>query len=272
MANDNEYKDGHGHESMPAFLTKAAFLAPHPPPTSRSNTPGVWPSFLNGQAAKPVRVLLVSDDTSLRSRIAHELLADLRIDLLGQGGSVKEGRELIKQHDLDVMLVDLNPSLNLASGPDLALIQHLKRVRPRAEAIVISALEDEQHALEAFGLGAAGYLVKHSWFGNFAQEVLQVVNGGVAITPSLARRLLGKLEPAVKSSRAMRRSETKKMLSAREQEVLALIAAGNTSEAMSEHLQISEKTVNTHLKNLFRKLGVRTRAQAVGVAARQGLL
>lgn len=69
-----------------------------------------------------------------------------------------------------------------------------------AEALVISAMEDEDHALHAFELGATGYFVKNSWFGNFSQAVLQVVNGGASITPSLARRLLHKLNPAHESS------------------------------------------------------------------------
>ncbi|MDB5929005.1 MAG: two component transcriptional regulator, LuxR family [Polaromonas sp.] len=224
-----------------------------------SGSPSMWPGFLAGQADKPVRVLLVDDDANMSRVIAHELLADLRINLLGQGASVKDGRRLIGQHDFDVLLVDLN----LGDGTGFSLIKHMKAMRPLAEAVVISAMEDEQHALKAFGLGATGYLVKNSWFGNFAQDVLQVVNGGLSITPSLARRLLGKLEPAVKSGAALKRSETKEKLSERETQVLELIAAGHTSEAIGARLEISEKTVNTHIKNLFRKLGVRTRAQAV---------
>ena len=67
-----------------------------------------WPPFLVGQVARPVRVLLVDDDTNIRHVISSELMADLRCDLVGQGGSMREGRRLISGCEFDVMLVDLN--------------------------------------------------------------------------------------------------------------------------------------------------------------------
>lgn len=253
---------------MSLFLTTASskpanqHLGPH------SRIPGMWPGFLTGQTDKPVRVILIDDDANMSRVIANELLADLRIDLVGQGSSVREGRRLISQYAFDVMLVDLN----LGDGTGFSLIEHLKTVRPLAEAVVISAMQDEQHALHAFELGATGYLVKNSWFGNFPQAVLQVVNGGASITPGMARRLLGKLESAVTATAPLQQCKTMELLSARENEVLKLVAGGHTSNAIGERLRISGQTVNTHIKNMYRKLNVRTRAQAVSFASSQGLL
>ena len=222
----------------------------------------LWPGFMAGQPGRPVRVLLIDDDENMRRVIAQELLADLRIDLLAQGASVRDGRRLIDAHDFDVLLVDLN----LGDGTGFTLIERTKQLRPLAEAVVISATAEEQHALHAFALGATGYIEKASWFGSFVQAVLQVVNGGACITPSLTRRLLGKLDysPAVSSPNYK--------LSAREKEVLSLVAAGLDSPAIGQHLAISEQTVNTHIKNIFRKLGAGTRAQAVSLGASLGLL
>jgi DNA-binding NarL/FixJ family response regulator len=132
-------------------------------------------------------------------------------------------------------------------------------------------MEDEQHALHAFELGATGYLVKNSWFGNFPQAVLQVVNGGASITPNLARRLLSKFEPPLNSAHASHESKSKEKLSEREKEVLKLVASGYTSTEIGLRLLISGQTVNTHIKNIYRKLNVRTRAQAVSFAAIRGL-
>ncbi|MDB5928742.1 MAG: two component transcriptional regulator, LuxR family [Polaromonas sp.] len=262
MANDNE------SESLPAFLTPGASLPVNQPAALPSSVPSIWPDFLIGQAGKPVRVLLVDDDANMSRVIAHELLADLRIDLVGLGASVREGRRLIRQHDFDVMLVDLN----LGDGTGFTLIEQMKMARPMAEAVVISAMEDEQHALHAFGLGATGYLVKNSWFGNFPQAVLQVVNGGASITPGLARRLLSKFEPAANKARALPQRKARQTLSEREKEVLQLVAAGYTSSEIGMRLGISGQTVNSHIKNLYRKLNVRNRAQAVSLGAKQGLL
>ena len=135
--------------------------------SSQEAAPSLWPAFLAGQPGKPVRVVLIDDDAHMRKVISHELLGDLRTDLVAQATSMREGRRLISQHEFDVMLVDLN----LGDGNGLDLIDYMKTVHPLAEAVVISAMEDEQHALRAFELGATGYLVKNSWFGNFPQAV-----------------------------------------------------------------------------------------------------
>jgi len=254
-------------EDVSDFLVKSGstamshHLAPH------SGLAPMWPAFLTGQAEQPVRVLLIDDDPHMSRVIAHELLADLRINLLGQGGSVREGRRLISQNEFDVMLVDLN----LGDGTGFDLIEYMKTVRPLAEAVVISAMEDEQHALHAFELGATGYLVKNSWFGNFPQAVLQVVNGGASITPNLARRLLNKFESPQSHGKLLHENKSKDKLSEREKEVLKLVASGYTSTEIGIRLLISGQTVNTHIKNIYRKLNVRTRAQAVSFAANRGL-
>ena len=236
-------------------------LAPHSP------MPSLWPGFLNGQPEQPVRVLLIDDDPNMSRVIAHELLADLRINLVGQAASVREGRRLINQNEFDVMLVDLN----LGDGTGFELIEYMKTVRPVAEAVVISAMEDEFHALHAFELGATGYLVKNSWFGNFPQAVLQVVNGGASITPNLARRLLSRFEHTQVSDNVEQPVRGKDKLSDREKEVLKLVALGCTSTEIGTRLLISGQTVNTHIKNIYRKLNVRTRAQAVSLATNRGL-
>ena len=254
-------------DGVSSFLTKVGnpttnhHLAPH------SATPSLWPGFMIGQPDEPVKVLLIDDDPNMSRVIAHELLADLRINLLGQAASVREGRRLISQNEFDVMLVDLN----LGDGTGFELIEYMKTVRPIAEAVVISAMEDEFHALHAFELGATGYLVKNSWFGSFPQAVLQVVNGGASITPNLARRLLRKFEHPQVTGNVEQSPRSKDKLSEREKEVLKLVALGCTSTDIGSRLAISGQTVNTHIKNIYRKLNVRTRAQAVSLATNRGL-
>lgn len=249
------------------FLTKSSSMPISHQRAPHGALPPMWPGFLMGQTEQPVRVLLIDDDPHMSRVIAHELLADLRIDLLGQGDSVREGRRLISQNQFDVMLVDLN----LGDGTGFELIEYMKTVRPMAEAIVISTMEDEQHAMHAFELGATGYLVKNSWFGNFPQAVLQVVNGGASITPNLARRLLNKFEQRQNNVQALQENKNKEMLSEREKQVLKLVASGHTSPEIGSSLIISGQTVNTHIKQIYRKLNVRTRAQAVSFAANHGL-
>jgi DNA-binding NarL/FixJ family response regulator len=227
-----------------------------------------WPDFLLGQPGRPVKVLLVDDDSHVRNVIAHELLSDARILLVAQGASLKEGKRLVVAHDFDVLLVDLN----LGDGLGFDLISLVKATKPMAEVIAISVMEDEEHALRAFELGATGYYVKHTWFGNFPDAVLQVANGGASITPSLARRLLKKMEHSRPAHASSVPHTGMELLSDREREILKLVATGYISSEISEMLKITIQTVNTHIKNTHHKLHVRTRAQAVSLAASSGLI
>ena len=241
---------------------------------TRSSIPGTlpWPDFMIGQPDQPVRVLLIGDDPHIRRVITQELLSDPRVMLVGQASSLRDGKRLVAQHAFEVMLIDLN----LGDGTGFQMIEYMKSIRPVAEAVVVSAMEDEEHAIHAFELGATGYLIKNSWFGNFAQAVLQVVNGGASVTPNLARRLLRRIErdsaPHRKAIPGARTQATLDTLSTREREILRLVAIGHTSGEIGTRLGISAQTVNSHIKNVYRKLHVRTRAQAVTLASTYGIL
>jgi len=240
-------------------------LVPASPATYDRGAPVLWPDYMVGQADQPVKVMLVDDDRHICHVIAQELLADSRIHLVAQAHGWKESHRRCTQHGFDVLLVDLN----LGDGSGFDLIEQVKNQRPMVEVVVISAIEDEHHALRAFELGATGYLVKNSWFGSFSQAVLQVVNGGASITPNLARRLLHRLDN--KSVPTFIRAR-KDRLSEREREVLNMVAAGYTSPEIGTRLEISMQTVNAHVRNIYRKLRVHTRAQAVCCATERGLL
>ena len=231
------------------------------------NPPSAWPDFLTGQAENPVRVLLIDDDAHIRQVIAQELMIDTRTLLVAQASTVRDGKRCIRQHTFDVMLIDLN----LGDGMGYDLISYMKKICPTAEAIVVSVLDADHDAMRAFELGAVGFLVKNSWFGNFSQAVLQVVNGGAAITPNLARRLLSKFRHA-NSSDTLRTGNDHETLSAREKEVLRMVANGYTSGEIGSHMRISSMTVNSHVKSIYRKLHVHNRAQAVSCASHWGLL
>lgn len=229
--------------------------------------PCVWPAFLAGQEDSPVRVLLVDDDPHIRRVIAQELMADARTLLVAQAGSVREGRKAIRQYEFDVLLVDLN----LGDGNAFDLLECLKSTRPSAQAVVISVMENDEEVVRAFELGATGYVGKNSWFRNYSQAVLQVANGGASITPNLARRLLQRFDRTHQAESKRRQPDEVDRLSVREKEILRMVASGYTSAEVGSRLLISGMTVNTHLRNIYRKLQVRTRAQAVRFASLRGL-
>lgn len=235
------------------------------PSTTAEKT--LWPDFMVGQSANPVRVLLVDDDAHIRSVVGRELMGDERVLLVGQAACVRDARKLMRAEEFDVLLADLN----LADGTGFDLMALQRSLRPAAETVIISVMEGDAQLLQAIEQGAAGYLVKHSWFGSYVQAVLQVANGGAAITPHLARRLLQRL----RSANDERETETvvdPEKLSTREREILRHVANGYTSQEIADRLEIALMTVNTHVRNIYRKLQVRSRAQAVRAALRHGLI
>lgn len=246
------------------------------PTEVRHSHASMWPDFLTTEPGRLVRVILIDDDPHIRCVIAGELVSDMRIDLVGQADCARTGKRLISSTEFDVMIVDLN----LGDGSGFELIEHMKRVRNHAEAIVVSIMDDEQRAIRAFELGATGYLVKNSWFGSFSQAVLQVCNGGASITPNLARRLLQKFEAPAAPGNGLRGAlglasapaAPASTLSERECEVLRLVALGHTSPEIAQRLTLSVQTVNTHIRNIYRKLQVKSRAQAVSTAAQQRII
>ena len=210
---------------------------------------------------------MIDDDAHIRQVIAQELMSDPRTLLVAQASSVREGRRAIRQHEFDVLLVDLN----LGDGEAFEVLEFFKSHRPTAQAVVISVMENDEQVLRAFELGAAGFVGKNSWFGNYAQTVLQVANGGASITPHIARRLLQRFDRANAPQSKRRAADDADKLSAREKEILRMVASGYTSTEIGARLFISGMTVNTHLRNIYRKLQVRTRAQAVRFASLRGL-
>lgn len=271
---------------MSALLNTKSYLSPLTAPalqqgqfTYHASPASLWPDFLIGQADKPLRVILVEEDASMRSVIAQELTIDKRIDLIATAATMRDATQMIARYDFDVLLIDSDID-NRKSGDTQNLINYMKKHSADVEIIVLSSDNDELKAVAAFESGATGFLVKNSWFGDFAQAILQVANGGAFISPHIARRLLQKMSnPTMDSINTSKITPIQNavarrasVLSGREKEILSAVAVGCTGPQIAESLNIAAQTVAVHIKNIFHKLQVHTRAQAVMVARNQGLL
>jgi DNA-binding NarL/FixJ family response regulator len=223
----------------------------------------------NGLAAEPVRVMLATADPHLRLVVAQELAADRRTDLVAQPGCLAEARWRMSETRFDVLLVDIR------LDHVLKLIGLRCALQCKVDVIVICATDDEDAAVQAFNAGAAGCIARNAWFGRFVQAVLEVANGGAVLPQSLARRLLRPHDlpapvAAVRGSAAAP-SPPLSHLSHRETEVLAMVAGGLRTREIGQQLTISGDTVNAHIKSIYHKLHVRSRAQAVRIATQDGL-
>lgn len=223
---------------------------------------------MKGQLNEPVRVFLADEDRHIRSVISQELMRDPRTIVVGQASSYKEARKAILAEEFDVLLIDLS----LSEGQGAALLEQVQLKMPAVLSIAISSSEEHDAVMDAFKKGVAGYLLKNSWFGSYLKAVLEVANGGAAISPIVAKKILPRI--FIKSSQTENSLELKKFekLTEREKDVLRMIAEGKRTHEIGVYLDISAVTVSTHVKNIYRKMQVRTRAEAVRYAVMKGII
>ena len=226
------------------------------------------------------RVLIVEDDVPTRDFFAHSVSRCAQLSLVASVGSFEEARTLIEDTDqaMDILLTDLA----LPDGNGLDLIRLAGRVRPTCEALVISMFGDEDSVLSSVEAGALGYIHKDFTPDNIAHTILEMKDGASPISPMIARRVLAKYRalhastppaaPARPEAATVSVSPGRALLSVREQEVLELIARGFSYAEISRLQEVSVHTVQSHIKNLYTKLAVHSKSEAVYEATRLGLL
>lgn len=210
--------------------------------------------------------------------------------LAGCVGTVAEAKAWLDDdsHTLDVLLTDLG----LPDGSGLSVIRHAIRLHPRCEPLVISMFGDEDNVLASIEAGALGYIHKDSTPDDIAQTILDMRDGASPISPMIARRVLSKYRtnqsnqsnqaqvPVNNELFAIRKEAPmdlelrakRSLLSPRELEVLALIARGFSYGEIARLESLSVHTVQSHIKNLYAKLSVHSKSEAVFEATRMGLL
>jgi DNA-binding NarL/FixJ family response regulator len=181
----------------------------------------------------------------------------------------------------DVLLIDLG----LPDGSGLEVIRHAIARNPACEALVISMFGDEENVLASIEAGALGYIHKDSTPDDIAHIILQMKNGASPISPMIARRVLANYRHRDDASAHVEDPANRarieapavspppgRALSRREQEVLELIARGFSYADIARLKAVSVHTVQTHIKNLYGKLAVRSKSEAVFEATQMGLL
>lgn len=229
------------------------------------------------------RVLIVEDDVPTRDFFADSVSRCAELQLVAGVGTFEEARVLIEDTSqaIDILLTDLA----LPDGNGLDLIRLAGRVQPRCEALVISMFGDEDSVLSSVEAGALGYIQKDFTPDNIAHTILEMKAGASPISPMIARRVLakyralhaGEREAALPKPEAVASSAEdlpggRTLLSVREQEVLELIARGFSYAEISKLKGVSVHTIQSHIKNLYTKLAVHSKSEAVYEATRLGLL
>jgi DNA-binding NarL/FixJ family response regulator len=216
-----------------------------------------------------VRVVVVEDDPSHRERFRDHLRLDGRLQLVAEFANATSAMAAIPPLIPDVALVDLG----LPDQTGFAVIEHIHRVAPRAEIMVVSVFGGERNLLQAIEAGATGYLLKDAMPPDFLAAIHALRAGESPISPSLARHLLKRYHPATESAGAGAAAEEPgEGLTAREVDILQRIAIGASVAEIAQRLFISTHTVKTHVKNIYRKLEAHSRIEAVNIAHRRHLI
>jgi DNA-binding NarL/FixJ family response regulator len=226
----------------------------------------------------PIRVFVVEDQTKILKNQLKLLEGSTEITIIGTALSGETGLEEVRRLKPDVLLLDLG--LPRMSGIDVT--RAVKAEMPEIEILIFTIFDEEEKVLEAVKAGASGYLLKGTPADKMIEAIKEVRAGGTVIQPNLARRLLkhfrvGEAPAApeqqhqISQAAAAGEPEGKK-LSARETEILQLIAKGVSNSEAATMLTLSKATIRTHLEHIYRKLEVTNRVEAVTEGLRKGLI
>ena len=209
-----------------------------------------------------IKILIADDHALLRQGIKRVLNFEDDLEVVGEASEGQEAlsRTLVLQPD--VLLIDLNmPGL---SG--IEVTKQLVAARVKTRIIALTVNDSDRYVLEMLRNGALGYILKDVEPTMLIKDIHVVANGGTFVYPKLAERIFGGLSDGadVKAkAREMWRDGRGDRLTAREMDVLACIAKGFSNQDIAKALFVSEKTVKNHLTNIFRKLNVNDRTQAL---------
>jgi two-component system response regulator NreC len=210
-----------------------------------------------------IRVLIADDHGVLRSGLTALLNSEPEMEVVGEA---EDGEQTLRQAEElhpDVVLMDLN----MPKGDGLYTTRGLKEMYPEVNVLILTMHEDDSLLREAIKCGAAGYILKRAVESELITAIQAVARGEMYIHPAMTRALLD--QPTAKS---LPDQATHATLTAREYEVLRLIAQGNSNRQVASLLTISVRTVESHRANLMEKLDLTCRVDLVRYAAQHGML
>ena len=205
------------------------------------------------------KIVIAEDHTILRAGLRALLAAQNGLEVIGEAG---DGREAIRKVDTlqpDLLLIDLSmPKLN---GIDA--IREIKSQHPEIKIIVLTVHKSEEYIIAALKAGANGYMLKDASQNELLLAIDYVINGKTFLSPSISDKVV---DAFLNTDKKDKPAAVLDNLTAREREILKLVAEGNTNKKIAEHLCISLKTVEKHRSNLMQKLDLRNTAALTAYA------
>jgi DNA-binding NarL/FixJ family response regulator len=215
--------------------------------------------------ARKRRLVLVDDHTLFRDGLRTILQMEDDLEVIADVESAEDIVELVWQLKPDLLLLDIR----MPTGNGLEAVPAVVRISPETRVLVLTASDEQEEHVRALMLGAKGVVLKDSARHTLIEAIRTVCRGGFWIDPRMRRTVADEVAQSGSSGGSTRRGHTG--LTDRELEIVRLVASGQKNKEVSAALTISERTVKTHLQNIFQKLGVRDRVALVMYALQHGL-
>lgn len=215
----------------------------------------------------PVPVIVVEDEPLIQNRIKGILLSiGYHPENLFFAQSISQANTLLEKYSTSLALVDLG----LPDGNGIEFIQTLKNYDPSVQILVISAWSTEDAILNALSSGATGYVLKERDDIEIMLSIKSVIRGGAPIDPFIAQKILKQLQLNELNQQQVKAEQT--IFTKREHQILVLVSQGLSNKEISNELNLSRYTVESHIKHIYRKLAVCNRTKAIDTARTLGIL
>lgn len=212
-----------------------------------------------------ITIILADDHTLLREALRNILEKEADFDIVAEAIDGEEAVQLASQFKPEIIIMDISmPKLN-----GLEATQRIKEKYPDIAVLVLTVHDDNEHILRLLEAGAAGYLTKHVYGREVIQAVRGVITGDVVISPKVMQRIMKHAFQHITKAVPLGAGEK---ISKRELEILRLAAIGLNNKDIANRLEIGLRTVKSHLAEIFSKLNVSSRTEAVITALRAGIL
>ena len=212
-----------------------------------------------------IRVLLVDDHPLIRQAVRSVLEHEKDISIIGEGGNGEEAVELAQRLQPDVIVMDVTmPKMN-----GINATRQIKNLHPKIAVLILTVHDDDQNIQDIMKAGATGYLLKSVFGKDLVQAIRTVASGDMVLSPVIGKQLVGQ---AARYPVKAVKLEAGEKLSTHELEVLKLAAMGLSNKDIATTLGLSVRTIKGHLADIFAKLQVNSRTEAVMTGLKSGFI
>ena len=203
-----------------------------------------------------IKVSIVEDDREMREGLGSIVRWHQGLECIASYASAEEAIELIPTNVPDIILMDIH----LPGISGIECVRRLKPLLPPTQFMMCTVYEDNENVFDSLCAGATGYLLKNSPPGKIAEAIIELYQGGSPMSSVIARKVINAFQPSEKQNTAMEN------ITKREKELLDLLAKGYRYKEIADKLGISFETVRTHIHNIYEKLQVQSRTEALNKA------